>query len=52
MGWLGLGLGLLIYDERLATCSKCNINASHMSENIVKQMLSILFSHTDVDILI
>ena len=36
----------LNYYELLATCSKYNINASHMSENIVKQMLWNVFSHT------
>jgi len=41
----------LNYYELLATCSKYDIDASHMSENIVKQTLWNVFCQT-VDILI
>jgi len=41
----------LNYYELLATCNKYNIDASYMSENIVKQTLWNVFSQT-VDILI
>jgi len=41
----------LNYYELLATCSKYNIDASHMSENTVKQMLWNVFCQT-VDILL
>ena len=44
-------LSSLNYYELLAICSKYNIDTSHMSENIVKQTLWNVFSHT-ADILL